>query len=113
MSPVPICPRCGSAAFVKRGAAEVDAIAAELDNLYGALIVLAAETGLRPEEWTALERRDVDRGGRAIAVQRKFANGRVRPYPKTVRSRCFSLVAPLPPWSGPAAARYAPPVPGC
>ena len=40
-----------------------------------AAVVVAAETGLRPEEWVALERRDVDRAGAALAVQRKFANG--------------------------------------
>jgi integrase len=67
--------------------AEVDAIAAELGPLYGALVVFAAETGLRTNEWAALERRDVDRAGQAVTVQRRFADGTATPYPKTERSR--------------------------
>jgi integrase len=43
--------------------AEVDAIALELSAIYRPMPALAAATGLRPEEWQALERRDVDRGG--------------------------------------------------
>jgi integrase len=42
---------------------------------------------VRPEEWIALERRDVDRTGRAVAVQRKFASGELKHYTKTDRSR--------------------------
>jgi integrase len=66
---------------------EIDALAAELGPLYGALVFVAAETGLRPEEWVALERRDLDKVAPALQVQRKFANGRLTPYPKTHRSR--------------------------
>lgn len=66
---------------------QIDAIAIELGVLYGPLVVVAAETGLRPEEWAALERRDLDKTGRALQVQRKYANGRLTPYPKTDRSR--------------------------
>jgi integrase len=66
---------------------QVDALAEELGLRYGALVVVAAETGLRPEEWIALERRDLDRAGQAVHVLRKFANGRLSPYPKTERSR--------------------------
>ena len=44
--------------------AEVDAIAAELSASYRPLPAFAAATGLRPEEWQALERRDVDRARR-------------------------------------------------
>jgi len=67
--------------------AEVDAIAEELGKLYGPLVVFAAETGLRTNEWAALERRDVDRVGRAVTVQRRIADGLLTPYPKTERSR--------------------------
>jgi integrase len=49
--------------------------------------VFGAETGLRTNEWTAAERRDVDRTGPAIAVQRRFADGVLTPYPKTNRRR--------------------------
>jgi integrase len=97
------------------GAAEIDAIAAELGEVFGALVVLAAETGLRPEEWIALERREVDRAGGAVAVQRKFASGSLRPYPKTARSRrrvplTRRALAAL--GADTAAARYAALVPG-
>jgi integrase len=62
-------------------------IAAELDQLDAARVIVAAETGLRPEEWIALERRDIDRAGRALAVQRKYAKGVMRPYGKSHRAR--------------------------
>ena len=41
--------------------ADVDALAAELGPRHGPMVVFAAETGLRTNEWVALERRDVDR----------------------------------------------------
>jgi integrase len=66
---------------------EIDALAVELGPVYGPLVVFAAETGLRTNEWVALERRDVDRPGRAVTVQRRAADGHVTPYPKTERSR--------------------------
>jgi integrase len=66
---------------------EIDAIAAELGPGYGPLAVFGAETGLRTNELVALERRDVDKGGRAVTVQRRFADGVLTPYPKTERSR--------------------------
>ena len=61
-------------------------LAAELGPVYGPLVVFVAETGLRTNEWIALERRDVDRAG-AVTVQRRFSQGRLTPYPKTVASR--------------------------
>jgi integrase len=67
--------------------AEVDQVAAELGAVYGPLVVFAAETGLRTNEWVALERRDVDKPGRAVVVQRRASDGIVTPYPKTERSR--------------------------
>ena len=66
---------------------EVDMIAAELDAADAACVIVAAETGLRPEEWIALERRDLDRAGRALQVQRKYAKGVMRPYGKSHRAR--------------------------
>jgi integrase len=66
---------------------QVDTLADELGEESGPLVVFAAETGLRTNEWTALERRDIDRAGRAVTVQRRFAKGRLTPYPKTARSR--------------------------
>jgi integrase len=66
---------------------QIDALALELGPVFGPLVVFAAETGLRTNEWVALERRDVDRQGRAVVVQRRFADGVLTPYPKTKRSR--------------------------
>jgi integrase len=65
----------------------IDGLDAELGTTFGPLVVFAAETGLRTNEWTALERRDLDRGGHAVTVQRRYANGELTPYPKTARSR--------------------------
>jgi integrase len=67
--------------------AELDAIVAELDARGAALVVFAAETGLRTHEWIAAERRDVDRAGPAVAVSRRIVDGALTPYPKTDRSR--------------------------
>ena len=66
---------------------EVDALEVELGPVYGPLVVFAAETGLRTNEWAALERRDLDRAGPAVLVQRRYAGGTATPYPKTVGSR--------------------------
>ena len=54
---------------------QIDALDAELGAVYGPLVVFAAETGLRTNEWTALERRDVDRPAPPSTVQRRFSEG--------------------------------------
>jgi integrase len=66
---------------------ELDAVVAELDERWAAAVVFAAETGLRPEEWIALEVGDVDRRNQIVNVHRKYAKGRLTPYPKTSRSQ--------------------------
>lgn len=66
---------------------ELEMVAAELRPLYRAIPEFAAGTGLRPEEWIALERRDVDRERRIVSVQRVYANGKLKDYAKTHRSR--------------------------
>jgi integrase len=66
---------------------EISALELELGPVYGPLVTFAAETGLRTNEWVALERRDVDRSGLAVVVQRRFADGVLTAYPKTVGSR--------------------------
>ena len=49
--------------FVPFSRSEIDMLDAELGDVYGSLVVFAAETGLRTNEWAALERRDVDQNG--------------------------------------------------
>jgi integrase len=67
---------------------ELDVVAAELNPPWSSLIVLASETGLRPEEWAALERRDIDKQASVILVQRSYTvDGGLKPYGKTSRSR--------------------------
>jgi integrase len=63
---------------------EIEALAEELGP-WGPLVLFAAGTGLRPEEWLALSRRDVDRD--AITVRRTFSGGELHEYGKTTRSR--------------------------
>ena len=67
--------------------AELDAIAAELAPSYRPLPIFAAATGLRPEEWQALERRDVDRHDRILNVRRTLSSGEVVHLAKTSASR--------------------------
>jgi integrase len=66
---------------------EVAAIAAELAPRYQPIPAFAAATGLRPEEWIALERRDLDRGGQVLNVRRTLSSGEVVELGKTTRSR--------------------------
>jgi integrase len=66
---------------------ELDAIAAELAPAYAPLPAFAAATGLRPEEWIALERADLDRRGRVLNVRRTVSGGEVVELAKTERSR--------------------------
>jgi integrase len=61
---------------------------AELGRCTGRSSVFAAETGLRTNEWTAVERRDIVRGAKpAVIVQRRYSDGVLTPYPKTQRRR--------------------------
>jgi integrase len=62
---------------------EVDAIGAELPPAYQPLPAFAAATGLRPEEWAALERRDVDRRAGVVTVARTISDGEVVELAKT------------------------------
>ncbi len=42
------------------------------------MVIFAAATGMRPREWVALERRDVDRDARVAYVRRSVRKGRLR-----------------------------------
>lgn len=66
---------------------ELDAIALELPPRYAPFPSFIAATGLRPEEWQALERRDVDRQGGVITVSRTVSAGAITELGKTNRSR--------------------------
>src|SRR6059058_5756428 len=48
--------------------AELEALAEAIGPRYGPMILFAAATGLRPAEWIALEKRDVDRKERVVYV---------------------------------------------
>lgn len=64
---------------------ELHALAAALGPRHGQLVIFAAATGLRPGEWFALERRDIDRDAHVLYVRRAYRNGRVK-TPKTQAS---------------------------
>src|SRR5215203_826603 len=51
---------------------ELDVIAAELDARYAAIPGFAAGSGLRPQEWIALERRDLDRVEGVVTIERVY-----------------------------------------
>jgi integrase len=65
---------------------ELDAVPVELSRPFRAIPVFAALTGLRPCEWIALERGDVDRRAGVVTVRRTVVQGVVKPYGKTDRS---------------------------
>jgi integrase len=66
---------------------EIERVAEELAPGSAAIPLFAAGTGLRPEEWIALEWNDIDREDRSVTVRRVFSQGRLKETPKTNRSR--------------------------
>jgi integrase len=58
--------------------AQLAAVASRLGECSGALVMFAAATGLRPGEWIALERRDIDPVARVVYVRRAYRNGRLK-----------------------------------
>jgi integrase len=65
--------------------AELEALAEAIGLRYGPMILFAAATGLRPAEWIALEKRDVDRKERVVYVRRSFTRRELK-VPKTEAS---------------------------
>jgi integrase len=67
--------------------AELETLAQELDPRYRAIPIFAAGTGLRPEEWIALEWKDIDLDAGIVHVRRVYTKGRLKEHGKTSRSR--------------------------
>ncbi len=65
--------------------AELEGLATAIGPRYGPMILFAAATGLRPAEWIALEKRDVDREERVVYVRRSFTRSELK-FPKTEAS---------------------------
>jgi len=53
-------------------------VVADLDPRFATIPIFATGTGLRPEEWLALERRDVDRKAGVVRVERVYTQGRLK-----------------------------------
>jgi integrase len=70
---------------------ELEMIAEELDPRYAAIPIFATATGLRPEEWIALHRSDVDRKKKIVTVRRRYSGGMVKPGSKTGTERVVPL----------------------
>jgi integrase len=65
---------------------DLEAAGDELSPAYRPLPLFAGLTGLRPEEWIALERRDVDREAGVVHVRRVWTDGTLKSYGKSARS---------------------------
>ena len=64
----------------------LDVVGDELSARYSHLPVFVALTGLRPEEWMALERRDIDRQAGIVHVRRVYTAGEIKLVGKNSRS---------------------------
>lgn len=67
--------------------AELEEIAVNLSAAYRELPHFAAATGLRPEEWIPLERRDIDKQAGVLNIRRTISDGEIVELGKTSKSR--------------------------
>ena len=65
---------------------EIEAVVDELGP-WAPVAIVAAGSGLRPEELFALQWRDIDRRASVVHVRRAYARGRLKEWGKTERSR--------------------------
>jgi integrase len=72
---------------------QVEAVAAQLGQVYGPMVVFAAATGLRPSELFGLDRRDVDRQCGVVYVRRAYANGLIKHTKTRLSTRAVPLQA--------------------
>lgn len=90
-----------TAVFPFETVAEVEQLAAEMDARWQLLPVLACGTGLRPEEWLALERADIRDG--KIFVNKRWVRGEVK---QGTKNGTPERMVPLHPWVAEALARH-------
>jgi integrase len=64
---------------------ELETVGTELSPTFKALPVFVGLTGLRPEEWLALERGDVDKSAGTVHVRRVYTDGHLKLYGKQTR----------------------------
>jgi integrase len=72
---------------------QVEAVAAQLGQVYGPMVIFAAAAGMRPSELFGLEQRDVDRQAGVVYVRRAYANGRLKHTKTRLSDRAVPLQA--------------------
>lgn len=73
---------------------EIESIADELPDRYRAVPLFAALSGLRPEEWIPLRRRDLDLDAAEVHVRRVYTDGEIKPARE--RGKGMRRTVPLP-----------------